>query len=128
MVRYDEKTDQIREIVESMALSKYKSFYPDHIKSLMPELSLEEIVEKLEPMTQKGAIILRFEVRCPETYTVLKIVDDYTEIIGTEVYCRDCGEEVYIDEACICPKYFINDEYRNCLKKKNLEKKIYVRN
>lgn len=30
MVKYDDTDDRIREIVRSMALSKYKSFYLEH--------------------------------------------------------------------------------------------------
>lgn len=27
------------------------------------------------------------------------------------MYCRDCGDYIDIDEACICPKYFINEDF-----------------
>lgn len=126
MERYDEKYDEIRDIVSSMAMSKYKSFYPEHIKGLIPELSLEDIVKKLEPLRQEGAVTLRFEIRCPEDFTVLTIVDNYVELIGTEIYCRECNKEIYISEDNIYPKYFINDEYRNYLKKKSKKELMLV--
>lgn len=73
MVKYDDTDDRIREIVRSMALSKYKSFYLEHIKTLMPELTLEQIAQKLYPLRQNGTLILRYEIRCPESFTELGI-------------------------------------------------------
>lgn len=128
MEGYDEKFDKIRDIVSSMAMSNYKSFYPEYIKKSMPELSLEDIICKLEPLRKEGAIVLRFEIRCTDDFTVLDVVDNYTDVIGTEIYCRECEKDIYISEENIYPKYFINDQYCKYLKKKLKTEQLLAHN
>ena len=94
-----------------MAMSNYKSFYPEYIKKSMPELSLEDIICKLEPLRKEGAIVLRFEIRCTDDFTVLDVVDNYTDVIGTEIYCRECEKDIYIAQAKIMLQHGSDNDY-----------------
>lgn len=101
---------KIGDIIQSMIKSKYKSFCPEYIKNLFPELSLKDITDKLDLYVKQGHITLRFEIRCPDDFAMIKVVDDCAEIMGTEIYCAKCGKELLIDENNIYLKYFINNE------------------
>ena len=81
---YDGKMGEIRDIVESMTLSKVKSFYPESIQKAI-NLPLDEIVEKLEVLRHEEIVRLRFEVRCPNDYSVVESVDDFRTIEGNIV-------------------------------------------
>lgn len=105
----DENNNRIKDIINLMSISKCKSFYLEYIKKLIPDLSLEDIANKLDLLCREGLITLQFEVRCPRDFTILKVVKDFTEIVNTRIYCRKCDKEVYINSNSIYNRYFIND-------------------
>lgn len=120
---YDGKIGEIRDIVESMTLSKVKSFYPESIQKAI-NLPLDEIVEKLEVLRHKEIVRLRFEVRCPNDYSVVESVDDFRTIEGNIVECYKCGDSFEVTFQYIYPKYFITAEYCEYLKKKYQRKQV----
>ena len=81
-------------------------------KRKITQLAIEK---KKLPLLPKGTVLL--SSRAP----IGKVA-----ITGKEMYCKDCDDYIDIDEACICPKYFINEDYRNNQKKNMVKAKMYA--
>ena len=101
--------NKIKNIIHAMS-SKCKSFYPEYIRSLIPELTTEEINNSLLKLVDAKEITVKYEIRCPDTNTELALLNNTENILGIEMYCRDCDEYIQINKDCIFPKYFINKE------------------
>lgn len=116
-MRFDENMGNIRDIVDSMALSRVRSFYPESIQKHI-DLSLEEIVQKLEVLRQETILQLKFEVRCPNDFSALIVTDNYQDIVNKEKECPKCGYSFLVTDSSIYPKYYFAEGYREHLKKK----------
>ncbi|MBZ9635567.1 hypothetical protein [Clostridium sp. FP1] len=111
-------TFEIDNVVEQIASkSIIKSFYPWYISKVL-ELSLDKVVPRLNYLVLGDSIKLKYEIRCDEDSDIIEIVDDYGKYLGNTLYCRSCNEDIEITLENIFPLYYINDEYRECVKKK----------
>lgn len=118
MINKFEMNDAIEEYVNNLARSKLvRSFYPVAITQAL-NLPLTLVIEKLSQMNRENILIKKYEVRCHEGNHIIAVVNDYTNILGTEIYCKFCNEDIYIGMDNISETYFINDEYIKYLKKK----------
>ena len=95
-----------------------RSFYPNAINKAL-DIPLTPVLERLNRLVEDEILDLRFEIRCHEGSHVIDIVNDYSKYLNEEVYCVFCGEDVYIDLYNISPIYYIREEYKEYLKKKN---------
>ena len=106
----------IDSLIEQLALqNRIKSFYPSYVCKAV-NLPLNEVLEKLNFLTEGGYIELQFEIRC-DNLDILGNVENYSECIGKKIYCINCGQEVEITLNNIFPIYYISDSYRNYVKK-----------
>lgn len=108
-----------------------KSFYPNAITKAL-DIPLTPTLERLNRLVEDEVLELKFEIRCHEGSHVIDILNDYSKYLDKEVYCIYCGEYVYIDMSNISPIYYIREEYKEYLKKKNKmnierHKEIYLK-
>ena len=98
---------KIRPIIEELLKSKYKSFSAAYIHRKVPELTLEEIENSLDLISQENSIRIIYVASCPECDTVLSTCDNLSQMLDSEMYCRECKEEIHIDIDNITKKYII---------------------
>ncbi|OAA94064.1 hypothetical protein [Clostridium coskatii] len=109
---------EIDSYVEKLAMNKnVQSFYPVAISKAL-NLQLNLVLERLNELVSIGYLKLKFEIKCDCNFDTIEIVEDYTKYLGQEVYCEDCGTDVKITLENIFPIYYIEDDYRECVKKK----------
>jgi len=107
---------QIKEYVESLARKeRVKSFYPQTVSRKLG-IPLELVVIELPKLVNEGLIELKYEIRCDELHT-LETVDNYMDYLNNDLFCNICGEQIEIEYSNIYPIYYINDEYKEFLKK-----------
>lgn len=108
---------EVDTFVEKLAMkSIIKSFYPVAISKSL-NVPLNQVVDRLNFLVNGGSLVLKYEVRCSDDLTILDIIDDYSDILGEKVYCRECNDEIEIGMENIFPVYYINEVYREHVKK-----------
>lgn len=105
-------------IEEIVSNSFIKSIYPINIVKNF-NVSLEDAVERLNYLVAGGKLKLKYEIRCNDDLNIMKIVEDYSEVINKILYCEHCGKEIEVGLENIYLIYYICEEYRE-FKKKDL--------
>lgn len=108
--------------IEKLAQNPYlESFYADAISRalIMP---VDLVVVELDKLVHEEFLIQKYEIRRIPELDIVATVDDYQELIDTEVECED-GVEI-ITYANIFPIYYISEEYREIVKNENDKKNL----
>ena len=108
--------------IEDKANSLIGSFYPT-IVSRDTELPLSLVFERLLELSVNKKLKLKWEIRCPDCYYTLDILDDFPNLTdGETFYCHGlCQEEKEITPDCIFPIFEFSSDYKDSIKKKALE-------
>lgn len=113
-----ELNNLIDSYIEDLSISGIvRSFYPNAISKNF-NIPLTPVLERLSRLVQDGILELKFEIRCHGRSDIIAIVDDYSQYLDKEHYCEFCGEDVYIDLSNVSPIYYINEDYKDFVKKK----------
>lgn len=131
MFKFDwESKRKIEEIIDQIASSRIKKFYPTIIHKLT-ELPLNQIFNFLLDMVEDGRLILKWEIRCTNyDCSVLLIRTDNIKVYMSEtVNCGECDNEIEVNESIVFPVFEINNQYKDRLgefkkKEKNLLKAL----
>lgn len=107
---YDVEYKNILDIIDSMASSMVVSFYPESIRK-RTGYSMETVLSKLQLIEQRGFISARYTVKCPEDYCDIQSFCSYNDIVGTEMTCTYCGQNIIVDDSDIFLDYVIDSEY-----------------
>lgn len=105
--------DYIRQLASNQRI---RSFHPNFISKRLG-LPLNDVIKRLNYLSEGGLLDIKYEIRCLDDLTILKTVDDYSSFLNKEMYCTRCDCDVQIVLENVFPIYVINEEYRNHLKK-----------
>ncbi|AND84303.1 hypothetical protein GTH52_06910 [Clostridium tyrobutyricum] len=112
---------EIDSYIEKLASNKnVKSFYPIAICKML-KFPIKLVINRLNKLVNMGYLKLKFEIRC-DNFDIMDIVDSYEDYLGKNIECEDCDSvtEFVIGLENIFPIYYINDNYREYIKKKNV--------
>lgn len=108
---WESKRD-IEEVVDQIAFSRVRRFYPTYIHKIT-DIPLNEVFNYLLILVEDGRLKLKWEIRCPDLECNLIIrterIEDYLHKI---IECNDCEGEIFVSESLIFPVFEINEHYR----------------
>ncbi|KPU45799.1 hypothetical protein OXPF_05880 [Oxobacter pfennigii] len=103
--------------VDQIALRSFvRSFSPIAVSKVL-NLPLNPVIERLNYLKDGKKLTLKYEIRCYEDSNIIKVVDDFSGFIGKKLYCKNCDDEIEVGLDNIFPVYYIDDDYREYLKK-----------
>ncbi|QEV91066.1 hypothetical protein F3129_06460 [Bacillus velezensis] len=113
----------IEEAIDNLAYSRVKRFYPTYICKVTG-IPLENTFTYLLSLVEKGILILKWEIRCPDfdCNSIVARVDELSQYINKRIECRGCEEEIFVKKDIIFPVFEINEEYRIYIKNKKKQK------
>ncbi|MDW0355034.1 hypothetical protein [Bacillus velezensis] len=113
----------IEEAIDNLAYSRVKRFYPTYICKVTG-IPLENTFTYLLSLVEKGILILKWEIRCPDydCNSIVARVDELSQYINKCIECRGCEEEIFVKKDIIFPVFEINEEYRIYIKNKKKQK------
>lgn len=116
-IGWKQKTE-IDEVIEKIAYSRVVRFYPTYL-SKVTHISLDTVFEYLLELVDDGSLHLLWEVRCSdyECNTVILRTSDLTEIMGKEIECSCCEEDLFVKKQHVFPVFEINDDFREYIRK-----------
>lgn len=118
MAKFNANSAQIEDYVEEIARKpRVKSFYPQTVSRKL-NIPIDIVIIELSKLVEDGKIDLKYQIRCLNDLTTIKVVDEYKDILEKEVFCNICGESINVFYSNIYPVYYINKDYREYLKKK----------
>lgn len=118
MAKFNINSQRIKDYIEDMAKQARKiSFYPQAISRKL-NIPIDLVMIELTNLMNEGIVDLKYEIRCSDDLNIIKTVDNYENIIHTELYCDECGNYVEITNSNIYPIYNINEEYKKYIKSK----------
>lgn len=118
MFNFNTNAVEIEDYVEGIARkSRVESFYPQAISRKL-NIPIELVLIELEKLIPVGKIFIRYEIKCLEDSNTICTVNDYKDSLGKKLFCEICGKDITINYNNIYPVYYINEEYKEYLKKK----------
>jgi hypothetical protein len=103
--------------VEKMAsISSIKSFTPNSLSKAL-DIPLPFAIERLNKLVEDAKLILKYEIRC-DNADLIEIVDEFSNLIGKDIYCKICDGDIEVSFENIFPIYYFDESYREHLKKK----------
>lgn len=121
MSKFNASSLEIEDYVKEIASkARIQAFYPQTISRKL-NIPIDIVLIKLSELKEDGRIELKYEIKCLEDLNTIETVDYYDRLIGEKVFCEICGEEIEINYNNIYPIFYINNEYREYIKKKILD-------
>ncbi|MCY7563791.1 hypothetical protein ABEX69_06725 [Bacillus safensis] len=107
--------------IENKATSMIKRFYPS-IVSKDTDVPLSVVFNRLLEYSRDEKLNLKWEIRCPECFYTLDILDDFPDLVnGKFVYCNGtCQTNYEITTDYIFPVFEFSQEYKTMIKKKEM--------
>ncbi|MGL4654635.1 MAG: hypothetical protein ACRCWM_01920 [Sarcina sp.] len=118
MYKFDANLARIEGYVEDSAKKRIKSFYPQTVSRKL-NIPIDIVIIELVELIKKGRIYLKYQIRCLEDLDTIETVHEYKEFLDKEMQCDTCGECIKVTYSNIYPVYYINEEYRDFVKKNN---------
>ncbi|EPY7701423.1 hypothetical protein [Bacillus paranthracis] len=112
--------------IDRKAKSFIKSFYPT-VVARETELPLPIVFERLLSHAKDEKLILKWEVRCPDCFYTVTILDEFPMSIPPTIFCHHCQDEVEFTFENIFPMFEIDPEYKNYVRSQEAQKKKGVR-
>ncbi len=117
MSRFNVNSAEIEDYVEEMAKNPRKdAFYPQTVSRKL-NIPLDIVLLELSRLRDDGKIDLKYEIRCLEDLNTIITVDDYNSLLEKELFCEMCGKEINITYNHVYPIFYINNEYKEHVKK-----------
>lgn len=121
MSKFNANSVEIEDYVKEIAKkARIEAFYPQTISRKL-NIPIDIVLIELASLKEDGRIELKYEIKCLEDLNTIKTVDDYNKLIGEKVFCEMCGREIEINYNNIYPIFYINNEYREYIKKKMID-------
>ena len=118
MAKFNANSAKIEDYVEEIARKpKIKSFYPQTVSRKL-NIPMDIVLIELSKLSEAGRIDLKYQIRCLDDLNTIYVVEQYTDILDKEVFCNICGENIKVTYSNIYPVFFVNEEYREYIKKK----------
>lgn len=118
MAKFNVNSAQIEDYVKEVAQKpRIKSFYPQTVSRTL-NIPLDIVTIELLNLIEKGRINLKYQIRCLDDLNTIMVVSEYKSILNDEICCDICGSNIKVTYSNIYPVYYINEEYREYVKKK----------
>ncbi len=104
----------IEEIVDHLAFSRVKRFYPTYIHKIT-KLPLKEVFNHLLTFVEDGRLILKWEIRCDDLTcnSIIMRTEKIEGYLNKSIECDDCENEVLVRESIVFPIFEISENYRH---------------
>lgn len=117
MYKFNVDSAEIEGYVEDIAKKiRIISFYPQTISRKL-NIPIDIVLIELSELVKKGKIYLKYQIRCLNDLTTIETVYEYKDILGKEIQCNICGDNIKVTYGNIYPVYYISEEYREFIKK-----------
>ena len=118
MAKFNINSAQIEDYVKEIAKkSRIESFYPQTVSRKL-NIPIDIVTIELVNLIELGRIDLKYQIRCLYDLNTISVVDEYKSILNESICCNICGAIMDVTYSNIYPVYYINEEYREYLKKK----------
>lgn len=124
MGKFNVNRVKVQQCVEQLAISKsIRSFYPEYVSKILG-IPMDDVIRELAKLVEDGCLELKFEIKSTESTNIVKLVDDFSNYIGTDLEDNMTGEIFEVEYDNIFPCYYICKEYRDYLKKKLILQRV----
>lgn len=109
-----ESKRNIEEVVDQIAFSRVRRFYPTYIHKITG-IPLNEVFNYLLILVEDDRLILKWEIRCPELEcnSIMIRTEKIEDYLHQAIECNNCEEEVIVRGSIVFPVFEINDYYRS---------------
>lgn len=118
MAKFNANSAKVEDYVKEIARkSRIKSFYPQTVSRKL-NIPMDIVLIELSKLSEDGRIDLKYQIRCLDDLNTIDVVDQYENLLDKEVSCNICGENLVVTYSNIYPVFYINEEYKEYVKKK----------
>lgn len=118
---------KIDDIIDQIAFSRVKSFYPTYIHKITGN-PLNEVFNYLLYFVRDGRLKLIWEIRCDNPVcneVIIRTDDNIQNYLNKIIECHECESDVLVRESLIFPTFEINGDYRDEIREDKKKNEIY---
>lgn len=109
-----ESKRNIEEVVDQIAFSRVRRFYPTYIQKVTG-IPLNEVFNFLLTLVEDGRLNLMWEIRCPDfdCNSIIIRTGKIEDFLYKTIECNHCEDEILVRENLVFPVFEINEDYRD---------------